>query len=207
MCARVNQLLALALLFAVCEAFKAKLGLQMAHEGLPSSARKSLVAGLMRTSKVVASAAALVGSGAVVANAYGPVEEKTKPKAKPKTKETDLGIPFVELKKGDGPYPGAGDFVAINYIGFLPDGTVFDETHEKKALSFTFGKKQVIPGLESVIELMQPGGECTTIIPSKYAYGEKGVCVAGQSGKECLVPPNTNLKYFIKLKRVGAGYN
>lgn len=131
---------------------------------------------------------------------------KPKPK-KVKVLETDLGIPYVVLKKGEGAYPNPGDFVVINYIGFLPDGTPFDESHEKKALSFRFGQKQVIPGLESVIELMQVGGEVTCTIPAKYAYGQKGVCIEGQSGKECLIQPNTDLKYFVKLKRVGAGYN
>ena len=155
-----------------------------------------------------AASAAVVSAvfgGVSVASAYGPVEEKSATK-KPKVKvlETDSGIPFVLLKKGDGAYPNPGDFVAIQYIGFLPDGKVFDDTHEKKALSFTFGKKQVIPGLESVLEMLQAGSEVTTNIPAKYAYGAKGVCTA--SG-ECLIPPNTDLKYFIRLKRVGAGYN
>ena len=158
---------------------------------------------------------AILFAGASEVRAYGPVDVNTKAGAsasnkktkKAKQLETDLGIPFVELKKGEGAFPNPGDFVAINYIGFLPDGTVFDETHEKKALSFTFGKNQVIPGMESVIAEMQPGGEITTIIPAKYAYGSKGVCVQGQQGKECLIQPDTPLKYFIKLKRVGAGYN
>lgn len=38
-------------------------------------------------------------------------------------------------------------------------------------------------------------------IPAKLAYGSKGVCV--EDG-ECLVPPDTPLKYYIKLIRVTA---
>ncbi len=71
-------------------------------------------------------------------------------------------------------------------------------------MSFRLGKKQVIPGIESVVEFMQPGGEVTCTIPSQYGYGTKGVCVEGQG---CLVPPNENLKYVIKLVSAGAGYN
>lgn len=37
--------------------------------------------------------------------------------------------------------------------------------------------KQVIPGIESVLEYMQPGGEVTCTIPAKFAYGEKGICI------------------------------
>jgi FKBP-type peptidyl-prolyl cis-trans isomerase len=160
---------------------------------------------LAASAMVVIPALGVALDSPTIASAYGPVEEKAaSKKQKVKVLETDLGIQYVVLKKGEGAFPNSGDFVAIQYIGFLPDGKVFDDTHEKKALSFTFGKKQVIPGLESVIEMLSAGSEVTTNIPAKYAYGAKGVCTT--SG-ECLIPPNTDLKYFIRLKRVGAGYN
>ena len=56
---------------------------------------------------------------------------------------------------------------------------MFDSTDIKgrKPLSFSFGKMQLIPGLEDVISNMQPGGEVTCSIPSKYAYGAKGICM------------------------------
>ena len=43
----------------------------------------------------------------------------------------------------------------------------------------------------------------TCTIPAEYGYGKKGVCLPDG----CIVPPNETLKYFIKLKSVGAGYN
>jgi FKBP-type peptidyl-prolyl cis-trans isomerase len=126
---------------------------------------------------------------------------------KPKVLETDLGIQYIILNKGSGPYPNPGDFIVIDYIGFLKNGTVFDSTEVKgrKPLSFRFGKKQIIPGIESVLEYLQPGGEATCVIPPQFAYGSKGVCL--EEGKECIVPPNETLKYVLKLKSVGAGYN
>lgn len=113
------------------------------------------------------------------------------------------------LKQGQGAFPAPGDFVVISYTytAFLNNGTVFDTTDAKgrKPITFRIGKKQMIPGVESVVEYMQPGTEVTCTIPSKYAYGEKGVCLPDNSG--CLVPPNEDLKYAIKLISVGAGYN
>jgi FKBP-type peptidyl-prolyl cis-trans isomerase len=110
------------------------------------------------------------------------------------------------LKQGSGPFPQTGDFAIISYTGFLKNGTIFDSTEGKgrKPLTFRIGKNQIIPGLESVIEYMQPGAEVTCNIPSKYAYGEKGVCLPNE---ECLIQPNEDLKYFVKLISVGAGYN
>eukprot|EP01031_Cornospumella_fuschlensis_P029493 gene29493-35598_t len=149
-----------------------------------------------------------VGSVAMMtfASSLRVLAAEEKKKKKPKVLETDLGIKYIEVKKGSGPFPQPGDFVVINYTGFLNNGTVFDSTEVKgrKPLSFRLGKKQVIQGLESVLEYMQPGGEVTCSIPAKYAYGSKGVCIDGQG---CLVPPNEDLKYVLKLVSAGAGYN
>ena len=41
-------------------------------------------------------------------------ETKVKVK-KPKIKETELGIKYIEVKKGSGAYPAPGDFVVVNY--------------------------------------------------------------------------------------------
>ena len=99
--------------------------------------------------------------------------------------------------------------------GFLHNGTVFDSTESKgrKPLSFRFGQKQVIPGLESVLAEMQPGGQVTCSIPAQYAYGRRGVCLPGAENSDganvsgCLVPPDEDLKYAVRLITVGAGYN
>lgn len=180
---------------------------------VPKTAAESL-------SSSVADARGLMSAGAAVfavqtlfpsrSQAYGDADElarKKKPaKEKPVVQETDLGIQYLVSKKGSGAYPNPGDFVVINYTGFLSDGTVFDTTEAKgkKPLAFRMGEKQVIPGLESVIEMLQGGAEATCTIPSKYAYGAKGVCI--KEG-ECLIPPNEKLRYAIKVKTVGAGYN
>lgn len=37
-------------------------------------------------------------------------------------------------------------------------------------------------------------------VPAGLAYGEKGVCLP--ESKECLVPPNSPVKYDLILKRV-----
>lgn len=46
--------------------------------------------------------------------------------------------------------------------------------------------------------------QVTCTIPAKYAYGAKGVCVPNEG---CLVPPNEDVKYALKLISAGAGYN
>lgn len=150
--------------------------------------------------------AATIGSVVAMASKANAAETKPKKAKKPKILETDEGIKYLVVKKGSGPYPNPGDFVVINYSAFLKNGTMFDSTELKgrKPLSFRYGQKQVIPGVEAVLNFMQPGAEYTCTIPAQYAYGSKGVCIEGEG---CLVPPDSDLNYVIKLLQVGAGYN
>ncbi|TFJ84406.1 hypothetical protein NSK_004391 [Nannochloropsis salina CCMP1776] len=118
-----------------------------------------------------------------------------------KIRETPNGVKYVDVKVGEGESPRGGDYVIITYIGQLSDGTIFDGLHGpgKKPLAFKIGAKQVIPGLEEALLSMQAGGERQLLVPADLAFGEKGVCT--EKG-ECLVPPNTNVKYNVILKRV-----
>jgi len=176
-----------------------------------SASSNQLPKSIGESTKSVYNDAAQIAAASAVTTLMGSMQvladEPKKKSKKPKVKETDLGINYIELKKGSGPYPGQGDFVVVDYTAFLNNGTVFDSTEIKgrKQLSFRFGMNQTIPGVESVLSYMQPGGEATCTIPPKYAYGSKGVCLP--NGGECLVPPDETLKYVLKLRNVGAGYN
>lgn len=65
---------------------------------------------------------------------------------------------------------------------------------------FQMGQRQVIPGLESAVASMKPGGQRKVVIPPTLAYGQKGVCFAEKN--ECLVPPGETLGYDVTLLRV-----
>lgn len=135
----------------------------------------------------------------LAASAEEPVKVK---KVNPsKIRETANGVKYFDVKVGEGASPRGGNYVIITYIGQLSDGTIFDGLHGpgKKPLAFKIGAKQVIPGLEEALLGMQPGGERQCLVPAELAFGEKGVCT--ENG-ECLVPPNTNVKYDVTLKRV-----
>lgn len=64
--------------------------------------------------------AATVSAGPTVALGAETVQSDTKVKKSKKMKvlETpDLGIKYIELIKGTGPFPAAGDFVIMSYTG------------------------------------------------------------------------------------------
>jgi len=134
-------------------------------------------------------------------------------------RSTPGGAKYVIVKEGTCPTadptglagscaPQPGSYCILDYTGFLPSGAVFDSTESKgrKPLAFRLGERQVIAGIEEIVAQMKPGEEVQALIPAALAYGDKGVCPEGSPG-ECLIPPNTNLKYFLRLVRtaVAAG--
>lgn len=113
----------------------------------------------------------------------------------------ESGVSYLDAKLGTGNSPRDGDLVVIRYIGYLSDGTIFDNTNVRgrKPVAFQFGRRQMIPGIERGIASMKQGGKRRLVVPPELAYGARGVCV---ENKGCLVPPSETLTYDIELVRV-----
>ena len=85
---------------------------------------------------------------------------------------------------------GAGDRVAIEYVGRFEDGTVFGTSKYAVAadrglaaaegrdpddygpLTFTVGEGEVIEGLDKAVRGLSVGAETTATVPPEAAYGE-----------------------------------
>jgi len=122
-------------------------------------------------------------------------------RAAPEIFNTPKGIKYAITQKGKGTAtPLKGDIVAIEYTGYLTDGTVFDATHSagKQTLVFELGGNAVIEGINEMVQQMSVGEKVQAIIPPELAFGDKGICI--ESG-ECLVKPKSTLVYDIFLKR------
>jgi FKBP-type peptidyl-prolyl cis-trans isomerase FkpA len=96
-----------------------------------------------------------------------------------------------DLKQGDGETLGKDATFTAYYIGWTPDGKVFDGSidGDKLKAPFTAAPGGVIPGWTKGVEGMKIGGVRELTIPSEDAYGEQG---SGDS-----IPPNTSLKFVI----------
>ena len=110
-----------------------------------------------------------------------------KEKQKPQARELPDGIILTELKPGTGAKPGANDSVYVNYVGRLPDGTVFDQSTQPQ----WFRLDSVIAGWQSALVQMPVGASWRLVIPSSQAYGAEGA--AG------LIAPYTPLVFEIEL--------
>lgn len=120
--------------------------------------------------------------------------------------KTASGLRYVIEKQGKGENATSGKTVRINYAGFLLDGRCFDSSIESVArannvfnearkpyepLEFVLGYREVIPGWEEAITLMNKGSKFTVYIPSTLAYGARK--------RSELITENSILKFEMEL--------
>ena len=106
--------------------------------------------------------------------------------------ETDSGLRYKILQKGDGKKAEKGDMVSVHYKGQLADGTVFDSSYKRKSpIDFQVGVGQVIPGWDEGICMLNVGDKARFVIPSDLAYGS-----AGAGG---VIPPDATLVFDVEL--------
>ena len=108
-------------------------------------------------------------------------------------KVTSLQI--VDTAPGTGDVVKPGDTISVNYIGVLPNGTVFDSSQGRGPFTFTVGAGQVIKGWDTGLIGMKVGGTRLVAIPPELAYGERAI---GQ------IPANSSLIFQVELLSIGA---
>lgn len=109
--------------------------------------------------------------------------------------ETESGLRYKILQKGDGKKAEKGNTVSVHYKGQLADGTVFDSSYKRNSpLDFQVGVGQVIPGWDEGICLLNVGDKARLVIPGDLAYGS-----AGAGG---VIPPDATLVFDVELMGV-----
>lgn len=100
---------------------------------------------------------------------------------------------------GTGATPEEGDVVFVNYVGKLPDGTVFEESppaswpvEDILPDGTPLIPGEMIPGFRDGLVQMQRGGTYLLTIPSDLAYGD---APPPQSN----IPANSDLVFEIEL--------
>jgi len=110
--------------------------------------------------------------------------------------QTESGLRYQILQKGDGAQAEKGKTVSVHYKGSLIDGTVFDSSYKRnEPIDFSLGMGQVIPGWDEGVSLLKVGDKARFVIPSDLAYGSRG---AGGA-----IPPNATLIFDVELMKVG----
>jgi FKBP-type peptidyl-prolyl cis-trans isomerase len=96
------------------------------------------------------------------------------------------GLEIWDVKEGTGTAVAKGATVKVNYIGWLTNGEIFDQSKQP----IEFGLDMVIKGWQEGIPGMKPGGVRRLKIPASLAYGNRMV------GK---IPANSTLVFQVDL--------
>lgn len=97
-------------------------------------------------------------------------------------------LKIVDLKEGDGAEITAETAYQAYYIGWLPDGEVFDGSFDGDKLKMPLEGGRMIEGWNQGVLGMKIGGVRELTIPAELAYGEAG------SGK---IPANSPIKFVL----------
>lgn len=100
-------------------------------------------------------------------------------------------VTYKDLKEGSGAVIGKDtDYVAY-YIGWTPDGVIFDESLNVASnnLNPPIETRNLIPGWSEAVEGMKIGGIREITIPADKAYGKQG------SGDK--IKPDTPIRFIV----------
>lgn len=102
------------------------------------------------------------------------------------------GVWIHDIQVGNGSEATAGATLAVHFVAFLADGTIFSAT-DRKPFTFTLGAGTVIAGWEDGIAGMRVGGRRQLVIPPDRGYGTRG---------DGPVPPDAVLVFDVTLVEV-----
>ena len=153
---------------------------------------RKLMAAMACASLVLAASQTITGAQT------GKPKAGKKPAAKGAAKEkyvtTKSGLKYIDIKVGTGPSPKVTDYVTVNYVGTLTNGTVFDAS-AKHGGPIGFPLNRVIKGWTEGVSTMKLGGKRKLICPPDLAYG------ANPPTPD--IPPNSTLIFEVELIKIG----
>lgn len=85
--------------------------------------------------------------------------------------EDPSGLFYIIEVPGGEAKPVLANEVTVRYKGYLPDGTVFDQTSGTNTI--TFPLRNVIVGWQLGIPKLGRGGSGVLLIPSRLGYGDR----------------------------------
>lgn len=100
------------------------------------------------------------------------------------------GLYVQDVEVGEGPIARRTSRVWIHYVGWLPDGTIFDGSLGGDPYHTRLGGNEVIRGWNEGITGMRRGGVRRLVVPPDLAYGSRG---RGD------VPPGATLVFEVEL--------
>lgn len=167
-------------------------GLSLGGLPLPGQTSASGSAGSAGGATSSGGSSSTSGSAAGSGSASGSSQQQQQQPSRSQTLPN--GLKIDEYNPGSGTKTTkVGDTIAVHYVGYLPDGKVFDTSLKgaKTPFAFKLGAGQVIKGWDIGLQDMKVGAIRRLTIPAALAYGAKGAPPS--------IPPNTVLIFDTQL--------
>ncbi len=124
---------------------------------------------------------ALIAVGVAWAGTAGQMWEKTA-----------TGLQYKIVREGEGASPTVSDVAAVEYTGWLEDGTMFDTNKgAPQPLIIPVAPGSSIKGFSEGLQLMKKGGTYRFRMPPELGYGPRGAPPT--------IPPNATLEFEVTL--------
>lgn len=105
---------------------------------------------------------------------------------------TESGLKYYAVEQNTEIMLKPGNFVSLNYTGYLEDGTIFDSSVKRgEPAVFNLTEGKLISGFLEGMLLMKVGEKFRFIISPNLGYGA--------DGKFPVIPPNTNLIFDVEV--------
>ena len=106
--------------------------------------------------------------------------------------EKPSGLKIYIHKEGRGEIPKKGETVYMRYHGSMIDGSMFDSSFNAAHLyAVKVGSGTVVEGWDEGLGYLKRGTIATLFVPSDLGYGDEGYMP--------VIPPKTDLAYYIEL--------
>ena len=116
-------------------------------------------------------------------------------KYKSSTVTNDNGLKVAIINDKNDIIAKSGDFVSVQYFGFLKDGSSFDNSYRAgRPFTFKIGQGMAIKGWDLGIPQVPRGADAILEIPYELAYGEKG--------NPPVIPAKSDLYFFINVESI-----
>lgn len=102
------------------------------------------------------------------------------------------GVRLFKFKSTDGDYAKMRAPLSVRYVGYLPNGRIFDSG----VFTFNLGRGEVIEAWDMACKHLRVGEEATIFCPSATAYGRRG------AGKD--IKGYSTLIFDVKIEKVGS---
>ena len=116
-------------------------------------------------------------------------------KYKSTTKTNENGLKVAIINDKNDIKAQNGDFVSVQYYGFLQDGSSFDNSFRAgRPFTFKIGEGMAIKGWDLGIPQVPRGADAILEIPYELAYGERG--------NPPVIPAKSDLVFYINVESI-----